>query len=80
MAQQRLTIDEAACRLCSRCLVQRACRPMAVFRFDRDDPPVVDMARCKLCLACLDQCPFGAVIFAAALAVTELTAGQAEAG
>lgn len=55
------SIDPDACRLCARCEVARACRRMAVIRFDRDEPPVIDVARCTLCLACLEKCPFGAL-------------------
>lgn len=55
-------IDEAACLLCSRCLAQRACKGMAIIRFDREEAPVVDVARCRLCWACLPHCPAQAVI------------------
>ena len=61
---QQLTVDADLCRLCARCLVQRGCRGMAIIRFDRDEPPVIDPARCAHCLICLDKCPFGAVIWA----------------
>jgi Fe-S-cluster-containing hydrogenase component 2 len=55
-----------ACRLCARCLAQRACRWQAVIRFDRDEPPVIDVGRCTACWACVDVCEFGAVVVIAA--------------
>jgi TPP-dependent indolepyruvate ferredoxin oxidoreductase alpha subunit len=58
-----LAIDDDACHLCARCLVMRACRGMAVVRFDRDEAPYIDPARCAHCLACLDKCPFGALVW-----------------
>lgn len=60
---QHLTIDSDLCHLCGRCLVASVCRGMAVIRFDREEPPVIDMARCRHCLICLDKCPFGAVVW-----------------
>ena len=56
------SIDPDVCQLCARCEVERACRRMAVIRFDRDEPPVIDPARCTLCLACIGPCVFGAVV------------------
>ncbi|MCB9130974.1 MAG: 4Fe-4S binding protein [Anaerolineales bacterium] len=41
----------------------RSCRGMAVLRFDRDEPPVIDVSRCMNCQVCMGMCPFGAVIW-----------------
>ncbi|NOZ71848.1 MAG: 4Fe-4S dicluster domain-containing protein [Chloroflexi bacterium] len=56
-----LVIDDSLCRLCRRCLVMKACRYMAVIRFDRQEAPVIDVGRCTKCGACLHSCPFEAV-------------------
>jgi formate hydrogenlyase subunit 6/NADH:ubiquinone oxidoreductase subunit I len=40
----------------------RACRWQAVIRFDRDEPPVIDVGRCTLCWACVEVCESGAVV------------------
>jgi MinD superfamily P-loop ATPase len=55
------SLDPHACQLCARCEVARACRRMAVIRFDRDEPPVIDVARCTLCFACAGCCAFDAL-------------------
>ncbi|GAB4475503.1 MAG: hypothetical protein Kow00124_16560 [Anaerolineae bacterium] len=57
----RLVIDEAACRLCRRCLASGMCRGKAFVRFGSEEPPYIDMARCHGCLACMSECPFGAI-------------------
>ncbi len=60
--EHRMVVQEDICQNCRKCLVQRGCKYMAVLRFDRDEPPYIDMARCTLCGACLQICPFGAVV------------------
>ncbi len=57
-----LTVDDALCRRCRRCLANDVCRGSAFRVLDRDDSPFVDMSRCWGCLKCLPACPFGAVI------------------
>lgn len=59
---KRLSIDETACQLCGRCLAQKACKAMAIFRFDREEAPIIDSAACRECWACIAACPFEAVI------------------
>ncbi|HRX02941.1 MAG: 4Fe-4S binding protein [Anaerolineae bacterium] len=60
---RHLAIDDQLCQMCARCLVMRSCRGMAVLRFDRDEPPVIDVSRCMNCQVCMGMCPFGAVIW-----------------
>ncbi|RME74061.1 MAG: 4Fe-4S ferredoxin, partial [Chloroflexi bacterium] len=40
----------------------KICRVKAIVRFDRDEPPVVDIHRCYGCMVCIVECPFKAVI------------------
>ncbi len=54
-------IDEELCALCRRCAAMKACKGRAIFRFDRDEAPYVDVARCLQCWVCIDECPFGAI-------------------
>jgi TPP-dependent indolepyruvate ferredoxin oxidoreductase alpha subunit len=54
-------IDEARCQNCAPCLALRACRSLAIVRFDRSEPPLIDMARCQRCFVCLGACPFAAI-------------------
>lgn len=61
--ERHLVIDEERCQACARCQVLRACRGMAVLRFDLGEPPIIDASRCKNCLVCVDQCPFSAVVW-----------------
>ncbi len=62
-SERHLVIDEQRCQACRRCEVLRACRGMAVLRFERDEPPVIDVSRCKTCLVCVDHCPYAAVVW-----------------
>ena len=57
-----LHIDDTRCRSCQRCLAQQVCKVKAIVRFDRDEPPFVDIHRCHGCMVCVLECPFEAVI------------------
>lgn len=57
----RLVVENGRCYNCRRCLAQTVCRPRAIVRIDRDEPPFVDVHRCLGCQKCVPECPFAAI-------------------
>jgi len=54
-------LDTGRCHACRRCLAREVCKPKAIVRIDRDEPPFVDPSRCLGCRACVVACPFEAL-------------------
>jgi len=57
----RIQIDVEKCQVCRRCLASDACKVRAIMRFDRDEPPFLEIDRFYDCRLCVPACPFGAI-------------------
>ena len=62
-APKKAATSRSAKTAVDRQFVTALARGMAVLRFDRDEPPVIDVSRCMNCQVCMGMCPFGAVIW-----------------
>ncbi len=56
-------VDDAQCRVCSRCNAKAVCRTKAMVIVDPGEPPYVDGSRCQGCRVCVPACPFDAITF-----------------
>jgi MinD superfamily P-loop ATPase len=56
------TIDYERCQACGKCVAAQHCRFKAFVRFDREEPPYIDVARCGGCGDCTPHCPHEAIV------------------
>lgn len=65
------TVDYARCQICHKCVAAEHCRYRALARFDREEPPYIDLDLCGGCGECIPFCPHGAIVPPGACKATE---------
>jgi MinD superfamily P-loop ATPase len=55
-------VDYARCQICAQCVAAEHCRYRALARFDREEPPYIDLDLCGGCGECMPFCPSGAIV------------------
>ena len=56
------TIDYERCQVCSSCSAKKHCRFKAIARFDREEPPYIEVNLCGGCGECIEHCPNEAIV------------------
>lgn len=56
------TVDYARCQICAKCVAAQHCRYRALARFDRKEPPYIDLDLCGGCGECIPFCPDSAIV------------------
>lgn len=54
-------VDYARCQICAKCVAAQHCRYRALARFDREEPPYIELDLCGGCGECMPFCPHGAI-------------------
>ncbi|RLC69678.1 MAG: hypothetical protein DRI52_08435 [Chloroflexi bacterium] len=55
-------VEDAACRLCRKCLARAVCKSKAIIQLDPGEAPFIDASRCYGCQVCIAACPAGAIV------------------
>jgi MinD superfamily P-loop ATPase len=55
-------IDYERCQVCRKCEAAQYCRFKAFVRFDREEPPYIEVSRCNGCGDCVPYCPYEAIV------------------
>jgi len=56
------TVAYARYQICRKCVAAQHCRYRALARFDRKEPPYIDLDLCGGCGECIPFCPHGAIV------------------
>ena len=56
------TIEYERCQLCAACAAKEHCRFKAIVRFDREEPPYIEVNLCGGCGDCIEHCPHEAIV------------------
>jgi len=56
------TIDYERCQVCRKCEAAQHCRFKAFVRFDRKEPPYIEVSLCGGCGDCVPHCPHEAIV------------------
>ena len=56
------TIDYERCQACHPCEAGKHCRFKAFVRFDREEPPYIEVSLCGGCGDCVPHCPHEAIV------------------
>ena len=56
------TIDYERCQVCGKCEASKHCRFKAFVRFDREEPPYIEVSLCGGCGDCVPYCPHEAIV------------------
>jgi MinD superfamily P-loop ATPase len=55
------SVDYDQCHACAKCEAAKHCPRRALVRFDRDEPPYVEVTLCGGCGDCVQHCPYEAI-------------------